>query len=150
MKEGWRRRRSRGTVGSLRPNTRLRNRPPPPLPPPKPLITHTGTIEPTFPGFSHGTGRRERDRPEGWRRRGRKKRDGGLALKPGSDHHYRGAIVLRPSHPFSYEGASRGGGAGAGRHRNWRVGGGLEGGGGGGLRYAGSHPPSTPPHQPVG
>lgn len=130
MKDGWRRRRRRGTVGSLRPNTRLRNRPP--SSPPKPLITHTGTIEATFPGFSHGTGRRERDRPEERRRGGRKKRDGGLALKPGRDHHYRGAIVLRPSHPFSYEGASREGGeGGAGRHRNWRVGGGLEGGGGG-------------------
>lgn len=34
----------------------------------------------------------ERDRPEGWRRRGKK--DGGLALKEGSDHHYKGAIVL--------------------------------------------------------
>lgn len=33
MKDGWRRRRRRrGTVGSLRPNTRLRNRPPPPPP----------------------------------------------------------------------------------------------------------------------
>lgn len=58
MKEG---RRSRKTVGSLKPNTRLKIHPSPPftfilcL-----LITHTGTKESTSQGVSHGTLRRER------------------------------------------------------------------------------------------
>lgn len=61
MKQGWRRRRSRGTVGSLRPKHKAEE---PPFTTPQsltpcPLITHTGTKESTFHGFSHGAGRRE-------------------------------------------------------------------------------------------
>lgn len=86
MKEGWRRR-SRGTVGSLRPNTRLRNHPSPP-PNLHPLSSdHSHRYKRihfswVFPWHreERGTGQRE---TEGWKRRGRK--DGGLALKQGSD-----------------------------------------------------------------
>lgn len=135
--------RSRGTVGSLRPNTRFRNRP---LPPPTftlcLLITHRYKrihFSWVFPGHGEerGTGQRE---TEGWKRRGRK--DGGLALKQGSDHHYRGAIVLQLPRPFLMRAPE---GGGAGRRRNRKV-------GGGGLRYAESQWGMTinPTPKPVG
>lgn len=62
-----------------------------------------------------------------------------MALKQGSDHHYRGAIVLWLSRPFLMRAPL---GGGAGRHRNRKV---------GGLRYAGGQwamtikPPSAEP-----
>lgn len=143
MKEGWRRRRSRGTVGSLRPNTRLRNRPPPP----PQTSDHSHRYNRSHFSWVFPWLREEREgQAGGRRRRGRKRRDGGLALKPGSDRHYRGAIVLRPSHPFSYEGASRGG-AGAGRTGTgrwvlvWR-------GWGGGVKVC-REPPSLHPPTPT-
>lgn len=63
----------------------------------------------------------ERDRPEGWKRGGRK--DGGPALKQAGGHHYRGAIVLALSlsRPFLMRAPV---GGGAGRHGNRGVGGG--------------------------
>lgn len=76
------------TVGSLKPNTRLRNHPsPPPL-----LITHSGTKESTFREFSHGTQRRERqDRAS--QRDGKRRR---TSLKAGErpllSHTWEGAI----------------------------------------------------------
>lgn len=103
----------------------------PPFAPPQtstlcPLITHTGTKESTFHGFSHGTGRREGQAggTEGWRRGGRK--DGGLALKQASGHHHRGAIVLHLPHPVLMRAPE---GGGAGRYSNRKVGGAGLGGG---------------------
>lgn len=120
MKEG-RRRRSRKTVGSLKPNTRPRHRP---SPPPSSDQSHRYKRIHTG-GFSHGTQRgerqaraRQRDVRERERDREReKKREEHFSLSRGATvalvskgRSNRGAIVLAPSHPFLMRTAEGGGG----------------------------------------
>lgn len=92
MKEGWRRRNSGES------EAKHKAQEPPFTPPPNqtftlcPLISHTGTKESTFPGFSHGTARREG--PAGGGQRDEERRENGWRPGLKADRHHRGAIVL--------------------------------------------------------